>query len=71
MLNLDIPRIMPPLTIGEIEYSKRLERAAKMYSEATKKQIELEAMKAANQERLDRGEALAYGEDAFLKLLDE
>lgn len=59
------------LTVGEIEYSKRLERAAKIYSEATKKQIKLEAMKAANQERLSRGEALAYGEDAFLKLLEE
>lgn len=62
---------MPPLTIGEIEYSKRLERSAKTYSDAVKKQIKLEAMKAANQERLSRGESLAYGEDAFLKLLDE
>jgi hypothetical protein len=62
---------MPPLTVGEIEYSKRLERAARIYSDAVKKQIKLEAMKAANQERLDRGESLAYGEEAFLKLLEE
>ena len=62
---------MPPLTIGEIEYSKRLERAARTFSDAVQKQIKLEAMKAANQERLQRGEPLAYGEDAFLKLLDE
>lgn len=62
---------MPPLTIGEIEYSKRLERAARTFSDAVQKQIKLEAMKAANQERLSRGESLAYGEDAFLKLLEE
>jgi hypothetical protein len=30
--------------------------------------IELEAMKAANAERASRGEAPAYGEDAFRKL---
>ncbi len=59
------------LTVGEIEYSKRLERAAKIYKETTDRQIKLEAMKAANQERLSRGESLAYGEEAFLKLLDE
>ena len=63
-MNLKIKNHM--LTVGEIEYSKRLERAAKIYSEATKKQIKLEAMKAANQERLAKGEALAY-----LKLLEE
>jgi hypothetical protein len=59
------------LTVGEIEYSKRLERAARIYKETTDRQIKLEAMKAANQERLQRGESLAYDEDAFLKLLDE
>lgn len=59
------------LTVGEIEYSKRLERAAKIYKETTDRQIKLEAMKAANQERLAKGEAIAYGEDAFLKLLEE
>jgi len=59
------------LTVGEIEYSKRLERAARIYKETTDRQIKLEAMKAANQERLSRGESLAYNEDAFLKLLDE
>ncbi len=31
--------------------------------------VELEAMKAANMEREHRGEAIAYGEDAFRELL--
>lgn len=62
---------MPPLTIGEIENTKKLEKAARTFSDAVDKLIHLEAMKVANQERLAKGEALAYGEDAFLKLLEE
>ena len=57
------------LTIGEIEHGKRIEKASKIFSEAVDKLIKLEAMKAANQERLSRGEALAYGEEAILGLL--
>ena len=30
--------------------------------------IELEAMKVANQERQDKGQANAYGEEAFIEL---
>lgn len=62
---------MPPLTIGEIENTKKLEKAAKTFKDSVDKLIRLEAMKVANQERLMKGEALAYGEDAFLKLLEE
>ena len=62
---------MPPLTIGEIENTKKLEKAAKTFKDSVDKLIQLEAMKAANQERLAKGEALAYDEDAFLKLLEE
>lgn len=62
---------MPPLTIGEIENTKKLERAARTFSDAVDKLIHLEAMKAENEVRKSRGESSAYGEDAFLKLLDE
>lgn len=35
------------------------------------KLIEYESMKAANFERMLRGESLAYNEEAFLKLLEK
>jgi hypothetical protein len=33
--------------------------------------VEMEAMKAANRERDTQGKALAYGEDAFMALIDK
>lgn len=35
------------------------------------KLIELVAMKTANEERMQRGESLAYNEDDFIKLLEK
>ena len=71
MLNLDIPRDIMPLTIGEIENTRKLEKASKTFADAVNRLIRLEAMKAANQERINRGESLAYSEESFLNLLDE
>jgi hypothetical protein len=33
--------------------------------------IEMESMKVANQERMAQGHAFAYGEDAFLALIEK
>lgn len=33
--------------------------------------IRMEAMKAANQDKRDKGEAATYGEEAFMSLMDE
>ena len=60
-----------PLTIGEIENTRKLEKASKTFADAVNRLIRLEAMKAANQERINRGESLAYSEESFLNLLDE
>ena len=59
------------LTIGEIENTKKLLRAAEINKEAAEKLIRLAGMKAENRMRELRGESPAYGEDAFLKLLDK
>ena len=57
------------LTIGEIENTKKLERAAKTFSDAVDKLIRLEGMLAENKIRESRGEAPAYGEEQIIKLL--
>lgn len=45
--------------------------AVEFYARIARAQIRVEAMKAANAERADRGLAPAYGEDAFLNIIDE
>jgi hypothetical protein len=57
------------LTIGEIENTKKLERAAKTFSDAVDKLVRLEGMLAENKIRESRGEAPAYGEEQIIKLL--
>ena len=72
VLNLDILRdIMPPLTIGEIENTRKLEKASKTFSDSVDKLIRLEAMLAENKLRESRGEAPKYGEEEILKLLQD
>lgn len=48
-----------------------LREHAKQFNEAVSALIELEAMKAENTEREQRGESLAYNEEAFMNLLGE
>ena len=45
------------------------EKLIERFEDCVKKLIELEAMKAANYERMQLGEALAYGEEQILNLL--
>ena len=59
------------LTVGEIENTKKLLKAAETFKSSVEKLIRLEAMKAENKMREIRGESLAYGEEQFLYLLDE
>ena len=59
------------LTNGEIENTRKLLKAAETFKSGVEKLIRLEAMKAENKMRTDRGESLAYGEEQFLELLDE
>ena len=59
------------LTNGEIENTKKLLRAAEINKETAEKLIRLEGMKAENRMRELRGESPAYGEEAFLKLLND
>lgn len=47
------------------------ERATYVRSQVTAAQIEMETMKAANEERKDQGHAQAYGEEAFTALIDK
>lgn len=57
------------LTVGEIENTRKLEKAAKTFSDAVDRLIQLEAMLAENKIRESRGEAPAYGEEQIIKLL--
>ena len=59
------------LTKGEIENTRKLEQASKRFKESVNKLIILEAMKAENEMRRQRGESLAYGEEHFMDLLNE
>lgn len=59
------------LTNGEIENTRKLEQASKRFKESVDKLIKLEAMKAENEMRRQRGESLAYGEEHFMDLLNE
>ena len=47
------------------------EEFLKRFESCVEKLITLEAMKAANYERIQNGESLAYGEEQILKLLEE
>lgn len=59
------------LTVGEIENTRKLLKAAETFNSGVEKLIRLEAMKAENKMREIRGESPAYGEEQFLGLLDE
>lgn len=50
---------------------KQQEEIIEKFENCVKALIELESMKAANYERMSRGEALAYHEDAILSLIDK
>lgn len=47
-----------------------LQNIAYVMTQNTAAQVELNAMMAANQERLQRGEAQAYGEEAVRRIID-
>lgn len=59
------------LTIGEIENTKKLLKAAETFKSGVEKLIRLEAMKAENKMREVRGESPAYSEEHFLELLQD
>ena len=63
--------IFDMLTVGEIENTRKLLKAAEIYKEAVNKSIRLEAMKAENRMREIRGESPAYSEEHFLELLED
>jgi hypothetical protein len=45
------------------------QQAAYVFSQAVAAMIEAESMKAMNAERVQNGQALAYGEEAFMELI--
>ncbi len=47
------------------------EQLIERFEKCVKILVELESMKAANYERMSRGESLAYNEDSILNLLGE
>jgi len=47
-----------------------LQNIAYVMTQNTAAQVELSAMMAANQERIQRGEAPAYGEEAVRRIID-
>ena len=49
---------------------RQLKNIAMVNSQCVAAQIEMEAMKALNMEREQRGESLVYGEAAFMKIID-
>lgn len=57
------------LTNGEIENTRKLLKAAEIFSKAVDKLVTLESMKAENKMREINGESPAYGEEHFLELL--
>jgi hypothetical protein len=50
---------------------KRLQNIAYVNSRIVSAQIEMEAMKTFNQDRLNRGEQIGYTEESFLSLIDK
>lgn len=45
--------------------------AVYVMASAARALLRMEAMKAANHERIDKGYALAYDEEAFFRVIDE
>lgn len=50
--------------------NEEIKRSAIIIAQAARLSGEVAAMQAANQERMRRGEALAYGEEAFTNLVN-
>ncbi len=48
-----------------------MDNAAYIFAQSACALIEMESMKVANRERRDRGESIAYTEDAFVNLINK